>query len=224
MFIEVHGVAKDYSQGASLIHALKPTSFEATENETVALVGPSGSGKTTLLSLLAGLDQPTAGTIRVAGHEITRLSQPALAKFRAEHMGIVFQQFHLMPHLTAYENVSLPLEILGRFDGAAKKIGDVLNLVGLGHRMHHLPAQLSGGEQQRVAIARAIVHDPAVLLADEPSGNLDTETGRRVIDLIFSLVDTRKLTLLLVTHDESLAARCARKISLQSGIAMGISS
>ncbi len=214
MFIEVKNVSKDHKQADGTIHALKPISFSAQQNETLAIIGPSGSGKTTLLSLLAGLDTPSAGTITLAGETITSLNERELARFRAQKLGIVFQQFHLMPHLTAYENVSLPLEILGQSKNA-EKIKDVLNLVGLSHRLHHLPSQLSGGEQQRVAIARAIVHNPTVLLADEPSGNLDSATGHKVMDLIFSLVDTQKLTLLLVTHDPALAERCQRQIRLQ---------
>lgn len=214
MFIEVDQVSKSYKQGEGVVHALKSISFSARQNETLALIGPSGSGKTTLLSLLAGLDKPSHGTIDIDGQRLTDLNSEELGAFRARRLGIVFQQFHLMPHLTAYENVGLPLEILKEKDRDSR-IKEVLALVGLEKRLHHLPAQLSGGEQQRVALARAIVHRPPLLFADEPSGNLDLATGQKVMDLVFSLVEKQNLTLVLVTHDSSLAERCARTIHLK---------
>jgi putative ABC transport system ATP-binding protein len=217
MILNVENACKHFMQGKSTIHALKDVSFSLLQGETLAIVGPSGSGKTTLLSLLAGLDAPSSGKIEVNNTLINNMTEKELASFRAQNIGIVFQQFHLMSHLTAEENVCLPLEILG-VDDVEKKARELLELVGLSERMNHLPHQLSGGECQRVAIARASVIKPKILLADEPSGNLDTETGTKVIDLLFSLAEEAGMTLILVTHDMQLANRCKRKIHLTGGL------
>ena len=184
--------------------------------ESVAVVGASGAGKSTLLALLAGLDEPSGGRIWLNGAELTQLDEDGRAALRAKHVGFVFQSFHLLPSLTALENVMLPLELAGRKDARSAAL-EVLEKVGLSARKGHYPNQLSGGEQQRVAIARAFVTRPAVLFADEPTGNLDTATGERVIDLLFDLNAGSGTTLVLVTHDKSLAARCQRIIQLDAG-------
>ncbi|HEX6558640.1 MAG TPA: ABC transporter ATP-binding protein [Longimicrobiales bacterium] len=197
---------------ADIALAIEPESF-------VAIVGPSGSGKTTLLGLLAGLDQPTAGTVMLDGRDLVRLTDDERAKFRARNVGFVFQTFQLIPTLTALENVMVPLELAndaGSRD-ARQRARELLANVGLGDRLHHYPAQLSGGEQQRVALARAFANQPKVLFADEPTGNLDTETGRRIIDLLVDLNAAMKTTLVLVTHDQELAARAHRVIRLSAG-------
>ena len=180
------------------------------------MAGPSGSGKSTLLGLIAGLDQPTAGRIRVAGVEITRLSEDALARFRRDTLGYVFQAYHLIPTLTALENVAVPLELAGDPD-ALPRATALLAEVGLADRAHHYPVQLSGGEQQRVAVARAMARRPALLLADEPTGNLDSGTGKQIIELLVGLRDTLASTLVLVTHDAALAARADRVVTLRDG-------
>ena len=185
--------------------------------EAVGLIGPSGSGKTSLLMVLAGLERATAGSVSVAGEELTALDEDALARLRRDRIGIVFQSFHLIPTMTALENVSVPLELAGVADAAARAASG-LRAVGLGHRLDHLPSQLSGGEQQRVALARAYAPRPALLLADEPTGNLDRATGQAVMDLLFALRSETGTTLLLVTHDERLAARCDRSIHLADGL------
>jgi putative ABC transport system ATP-binding protein len=182
----------------------------------VGLVGPSGSGKSTLLMLMTGLERPDGGEVRVAGIDLTRLDEDALARFRGRHIGIVFQSFHLIPTMTALENVAVPLELAGARDAEARARRE-LQAVGLAERAGHYPAQLSGGEQQRVAVARALAPDPAILVADEPTGNLDEQNGRQIIDLIFNSQVKRRTTLVLVTHDASLAARCDRVIRLRSG-------
>ncbi len=180
------------------------------------MVGPSGSGKSTLLMVMAGLEQPDGGTVRVADEELTALDEDALARFRGRHVGIVFQSFHLIPTMTALENVAVPLEMSG--DPAAhEKAQAELERVGLGGRLHHYPAQLSGGEQQRVALARALAPNPAILVADEPTGNLDETTGKQIVELLFAGHRERGTTLVLVTHDASLAARCGRVVRLRSG-------
>ena len=216
MILKVNDLNKTFFQGKTEIHALKGVSFDVAKNHSLAIVGPSGSGKTTLLSLLAGLDAPSSGTIDMAGSNLASLSEEQLTEFRAKNIGIVFQQFHLMPYLTALENVSLPLDILGEKD-SANRAQKLLEQVGLGERADHLPHQLSGGECQRVAIARASVVQPKILLADEPSGNLDTETGKNVMDLLFRLVDETDMTLILITHDLNLASRCEKQIHLVGG-------
>ena len=193
-------------------------SLDVTAGEAVGIVGPSGSGKTSLLMVLAGLERASAGTVEVAGRDITRLGEDALARFRRDHVGIVFQAFHLIPAMTALENVAIPLELAGRRDAGAVA-RDSLAAVGLGHRLSHLPGQLSGGEQQRVALARAFAARPRLLLADEPTGNLDGTTGRVVMDLLFGLCEQHGTTLLLITHDPALAARCGRQVRVEAGLA-----
>ena len=195
---------------------LEDVSFSLNRGETAAIVGASGSGKSTLLSLMAGLDTPSEGGVDILGTALNALDEDGRAKLRGASVGFVFQNFQLLPALTALENVMLPLELSGHSDpeSAAR---DILGKVGLAERLQHYPRQLSGGEQQRVAIARAFVVDPAVLFADEPTGNLDTDTGRAIADLLFELNATRGTTLVLVTHDERLAARCQRQLRLNAG-------
>jgi putative ABC transport system ATP-binding protein len=195
---------------------VESVSLQITAGETVALVGASGAGKSTLLALLAGLDRPTSGRIWLAGVEITDLSEDARAQLRAERVGFVFQAFHLLPSLTALENVMLPLELAGRPDAREAALA-MVRRVGLGERLGHYPRQLSGGEQQRVALARASVMRPAVLFADEPTGNLDTATGEGICRLLFELNAEAGTTLVLVTHDASLAGRCGRVLSMAAG-------
>ncbi len=199
------------------VNILRGIDLAIARGESVGLVGPSGSGKTSLLMLLAGLERATSGTIGVAGHTLTALGEDALARVRRDTIGIVFQSFHLIPTMTALENVGLPLELAGRADAAARAEAS-LRAVGLGHRLTHLPGQLSGGEQQRVAVARAFAPEPALLLADEPTGNLDVATGRTVMDLLFDMQARRGTTLLLITHDPGLAARCDRQIHMSDGL------
>ena len=184
--------------------------------EAVGIVGPSGSGKTSLLMVLAGLERATGGSVEVAGHELTQLDEDALARFRRSTIGIVFQAFHLIPTMTALENVSVPLELAGHRD-AESRAAESLKAVGLKHRLTHLPGQLSGGEQQRVALARAFAPRPRLLLADEPTGNLDVATGRTVMDLLFGMQEASGTTLMLITHDPALADRCARRIRIADG-------
>jgi putative ABC transport system ATP-binding protein len=203
-------------RGASRVHILKGISLEIAAGEAVGLIGPSGSGKSTLLMALAGLERPDTGAIFVAGTQIDGLDEDALARFRGSRIGIVFQSFHLIPTMTALENVAMPLELAGRKDAFARARQE-LRAVGLAERLAHFPAQLSGGEQQRVALARAIAPDPSILVADEPTGNLDEANGAAIIDLMFSLKRERGATLVLVTHDAVLARRCDRTIRLRSG-------
>jgi putative ABC transport system ATP-binding protein len=211
--VKVNSISKSFRQAESEIVVLKDLSFVVEPGETLAIVGQSGSGKSTLLSLLAGLDQVDRGEILIDGQSMTGLSQAQLSHFRGKNIGIIFQQFHLMKGLTALENVMLPLDIQG-VKGSKGKAADALALVGLARRAHHLPEQLSGGEMQRVAIARACVVEPRILLADEPSGNLDTETGGKVMGQLFDAVRERGMTMILVTHDNELAKRCHRQLSL----------
>ena len=214
--LAAEGVGKQVSSPEGTLAILADVSFDIGRGETVAVVGASGAGKSTLLALLAGLDAPTSGKVRLAGHELTALDEDGRAAVRAGHVGFVFQSFHLLPSLTALENVMLPLELLRRSDARAAA-GEVLARVGLAGRVGHYPRQLSGGEQQRVAIARAFVTQPDVLFADEPTGNLDAHTGARIMDLLFGLNADAGATLVLVTHDRELAARCARVIRLDAG-------
>ena len=214
--VRVQDLSKNFRQGDTEIPVLRGLNFEVAAGETVAIVGQSGSGKSTLLSLLAGLDIPTQGSIHIREQNIHTLSQADLTRFRGQSIGIIFQQFHLMRSLTALENVTLPLDIAGQAQ-AETKAKEALERVGLSHRAHHLPTQLSGGECQRVAIARAFVVQPAILLADEPSGNLDTNTGDKVMNQLFDAVEERGMTMILVTHDMQLAARCQRRLTLQQG-------
>jgi len=198
------------------LEVLSGVDLDIADGETVAIIGPSGSGKTTLLLLLAGLEQPQGGTISLDGVPLDKLDEDALADLRRDRLGIVFQSFHLVPSLTALGNVALPLEIAGRAD-ARERAQRMLKRVGLEDRQGHYPAQLSGGEQQRVAIARALVHSPGLLLADEPTGNLDLNTGAMVIDILFELNHAAASTLVLVTHDEAIARRCQRLLRLHQG-------
>ena len=201
---------------AGEVNILHGVDLTIRRGEAVGLVGPSGSGKTSLLMLLAGLEKPTGGTLRVAGQALGAMDEDALARFRRAHVGIVFQAFHLIPTMTALENVAVPLEFAGRRD-AFERAAAALEAVGLGHRTGHYPGQLSGGEQQRVALARATVAEPPLLLADEPTGNLDRGTGGQVMDLLFGLRERLGTTLLLITHDEHLAARCGRVVRMEDG-------
>lgn len=214
--VVVSNLRKSYGQGESKVEVLKGINLNIEKGEKLALIGKSGSGKSTLLSLLAGLDSPDSGDILVQDQNISTMSERDLTNFRARHMGIVFQQFHLVSTLTALENVLLPLELLKRPD-AMKTAKNLLENVGLGHRSHHVPSQLSGGESQRVAIARALAINPAILFADEPSGNLDEETGDKVMDLLFKMVQDTGTTLVLVTHDPDLAKKCSRVVHLEHG-------
>jgi putative ABC transport system ATP-binding protein len=214
--LEARSLRKEVTSPEGMLTILDDVSLAIGAGETVAIVGASGAGKSTLLALLAGLDEPSAGSVVLAGIELSALDEDGRAAARAKHVGFVFQSFHLIPSLTAIENVMLPLELAGRADarGTARA---VLQQVGLGPRLGHYPRQLSGGEQQRVAIARAFVTRPAVLFADEPTGNLDTVTGHRAIDLLFDLNAANGTTLVLVTHDREIAARCNRVIELDAG-------
>src|SRR6202165_1073660 len=214
--IALAGVNLSLGRGAARVHILKDLDLDIATGEAVGLVGPSGSGKSTLLMVMAGLERPDTGRVAVNGHDLGRLGEDALARFRGRHVGIVFQSFHLIPTMTALENVAVPLELAGNPD-ASQRAAQELASVGLGDRLHHYPTQLSGGEQQRVALARALAPDPAILVADEPTGNLDEATGKQIIDLLFTKHAERGMTLVLVTHDTSLAQRCDRVIRLRSG-------
>jgi putative ABC transport system ATP-binding protein len=202
--------------GEARAHILKNISLAIPGGETVALLGPSGSGKSSLLMVMAGLEAADSGAIVVAGQRLDKMSEDQLARFRGAHMGVVFQAFHLIGTLTALENVALPLDLAGESDAFARA-GASLAQVGLAHRQKHYPAQMSGGEQQRVALARALVVNPAILFADEPTGNLDSAAGAEIIDLIFALNRARGSTLVLVTHDDGLARQCHRVIRLRNG-------
>jgi len=216
--LDVIDVSKNYSMGRGnkSVRVLADLSLKVHEGDTLAILGPSGSGKSTLLSLLAGLDRPTSGKVMVKNQDLANLNEDELSRFRARHISIVFQQFHLMPYLTALENVMLPLEIQKQ-DHIERRARLALEEVGLGRRMDHLSSELSGGECQRVAIARALVTEPAILLADEPSGNLDTSTGTRIMNLLFDLVKSKKSTFILVTHNEELAKKCDERWLLTDG-------
>jgi putative ABC transport system ATP-binding protein len=214
--IEASGLDLSLGQGEARVHILRNISFEVREGEAVGLTGPSGSGKSTLLMTLAGLEKVDSGTLKISGTDITRFDEDSLARFRGAHIGIVFQSFHLIPTMTALENVAIPLELAGKPDPFGKAARE-LAAVGLSSRAGHYPSQLSGGEQQRVAIARALAPDPAILIADEPTGNLDEETGQTIMTLLFDLKKRRGATLILVTHDAGLATRCDRTIRIRSG-------
>ncbi len=206
---------------AGPVNILRSITLDVTRGETVGLIGPSGSGKSSLLMLMGGLERATSGAVSALGHDLTALGEDALARFRREHMGVVFQSFHLIPTMTALENVATPLELAGRRD-AFEFAEEELRAVGLGHRLDHYPAQLSGGEQQRVALARAAAPRPDILLADEPTGNLDGPNGEAIMDLLFGLRDRHGATLVLVTHAPELAARCDRVITLADGRISGV--
>ncbi|MEJ2622999.1 MAG: ABC transporter ATP-binding protein [Pseudolabrys sp.] len=214
--VALTGINLSLGQAAARVHVLKDIGLNIGRGEAFGLVGPSGSGKSTLLMVMAGLERPDSGSVTVAGEELTGLDEDALARFRGRHVGIVFQSFHLIPTMTALENVAVPLELAGTAD-AQERARAELTAVGLAERLGHYPAQLSGGEQQRVAIARALAPNPAIVVADEPTGNLDEETGKQVIDLLYAGQMRRGTTLVLVTHDNALAARCQRVARLRSG-------
>ena len=214
--IVVQHVFKSVTDSTGTLDILRDIDFALAARETVAIVGASGSGKSTLLSIIAGLDTPTRGTVRLAGRDLFAIDEDARAALRAEQVGFVFQSFQLMGNLTALENVMLPLELAGRKD-ARKAAAEMLGRVGLGERLGHYPKVLSGGEQQRVALARAFVVHPAVLLADEPTGSLDFATGETVMQLMFDLNREQGTTLVLVTHDRGIAARCERRITIEAG-------
>ena len=201
---------------AGRVEILKGISLDVARGETLGLIGPSGSGKSSLLMLMGGLERATGGQVTALGHDLTALGEDALARFRREHMGVVFQSFHLIPTMTALENVATPLELAGHAD-AFDRAGAELQAVGLGDRVHHYPSQMSGGEQQRVALARAAAPRPDILLADEPTGNLDAATGTAIMDLLFDLNARHGATLVLVTHAPELAERCSRVVRLADG-------
>jgi putative ABC transport system ATP-binding protein len=218
--IELRDVDLSLGRGAARVHILKGISLDIAKGEAVGLVGPSGSGKSTLLMTMAGLERPDSGAVRIDGQELGPLDEDQLAQFRGARIGIVFQSFHLIPTMTALENVAVPLELSGAPDPFGRAAQE-LRLVGLGDRLGHYPSQLSGGEQQRVALARAIAPDPAILVADEPTGNLDETTGASIVELIFRLKRERGATLVLVTHDPGLAMLCDRQVRLRSGVIVG---
>ncbi len=201
---------------AGAVNIIRGIDLSIASGETVGLIGPSGSGKSTLLMVLAGLEPASQGQVVVSGHDYANMDEDALSRFRRSNVGIVFQSFHLVPTMTAVENVALPLELAG-VASAFEKAETMLGEVGLGHRLTHYPAQMSGGEQQRTALARALVANPPVLFADEPTGNLDQNTGRQIMDLILRLAEERGTTVLLITHDRALANRCARVETMQDG-------
>jgi putative ABC transport system ATP-binding protein len=218
--VDLAGLELTLSSGAGEVHILRGIDVEIAAGEQVALVGASGAGKSSMMMIIGGLEHATSGAVRVAGHDLTGMSEDELALFRRGNVGIVFQSFHLVPTMTALENVAVPLEFAGHADafGMAKA---ELEAVGLGHRLEHYPGQLSGGEQQRVALARAFVTEPRLLLADEPTGNLDGDTGQQIIELMFRLSEKKGTTLLLITHDPALAARCARELRIADGQIVG---
>ncbi|MAL38479.1 MULTISPECIES: ABC transporter ATP-binding protein [Thalassospira] len=214
--IDVRNLKLRLQGPAGIVEILKGVDLSLYAGERVSLVGPSGSGKTSLLMVIAGLEQAQEGVVNVCGNDLRALDEDGLALYRRHHVGIVFQDFHLIPTMSALENVALPMEFAGRKD-AFEKARAELELVGLGHRTDHYPGQLSGGEQQRVALARALATDPELLLADEPTGNLDGATGETIIELLFDLTKRRGSTLLLITHDPGLAERCDRTVMLRDG-------
>ncbi len=215
--IGLKAVTLTLSSQAGPVEILKGIDLEVPSGETVSLVGPSGSGKTSLLMVIAGLERATSGQVTVGGIDYSGRSEDDLARLRRDKVGIVFQDFHLVPTMTAQENVAIPLELAGSRN-AWKRAAEALESVGLGHRLTHYPGQLSGGEQQRTALARAVVAKPSILLADEPTGNLDGQTGQHIVDLLFSLRADYGATLLLITHDPELARRCSRQVGLADGL------
>jgi putative ABC transport system ATP-binding protein len=214
--LDLVNVKLELRSAAGMVNILKGISLQVEAGERVGLVGPSGSGKSSLMMLMGGLERQTSGRVIVAGHDLSKLTEDGLARFRRDNVGIVFQNFHLVPTMTALENVALPAEFAGR-DDAFERAAAGLKAVGLGHRLEHYPGQLSGGEQQRTALARALVTGPKLVLADEPTGNLDGETGRQVIALLFDLARRQGTTLILITHDNVLAESCDRIVRLGDG-------
>ena len=214
--LTLEGVRLSLASEAGLVHILKDISLTLPASQTVSIMGPSGSGKTTLLMVLGGLERPTSGSVTVAGRDLGGLDEDGLAEFRRDNIGIVFQNFHLIPTMTALENVAVPLEFAGNKD-AFKIAEDALVAVGLGHRLTHYPGQLSGGEQQRVAVARAFAPKPRLVLADEPTGNLDADTGKTVMEMMFNMTRANNATLVLVTHDAALADKCDRTLHIKDG-------
>lgn len=214
--LKIHGLEKNYKSGSKSITVLHDISFEVEKGQTFSIVGPSGSGKTTLLGLCAGLDYPDSGSVELCGHKLEALNEDERARLRNDEVGFIFQNFQLLPTLTALENVIVPLELQGAKD--AQKVGlELLDKVGLSDRMHHYPSQLSGGEQQRVALARAFSNKPSILFADEPTGNLDEETGEKVIQLLFDLNKEAGTTLVIISHDLDLANRTQQILRLKGG-------
>ncbi|MDF3024956.1 MAG: transporter [Alphaproteobacteria bacterium] len=214
--LTLESVRLSLASEAGLVHILKDISLTLPASQTVSIMGPSGSGKTTLLMVLGGLERPTSGSVTVAGRDLGGLDEDGLAEFRRDNIGIVFQNFHLIPTMTALENVAVPLEFAGNKD-AFKIAEDALRAVGLGHRLTHYPGQLSGGEQQRVAVARAFAPKPRLVLADEPTGNLDADTGKTVMEMMFNMTRANNATLVLVTHDAALADKCDRTLHIKDG-------
>lgn len=214
--LEVRELGRSYATPTGTVHALNQVSFALQARRSLAITGPSGSGKSTLLGLIAGLDRPSQGSVHIAGTDLTTLNEDALARFRGRHLGYVFQNFRLLPGLTAIENISLPLDLLDD-GGAAQQARTWLERVGLGGRGGHLPSRLSGGEQQRVALARALITKPALVVADEPTGNLDGTTGTAMADLLFAACAEHGAALLIVTHDERVAQRCDDRLALLDG-------
>src|SRR5262249_16604428 len=214
--IALAGVNLSLGHGAARVHILKDIDLHIGGGEAIGLVGPSGSGKSTLLMVMAGLERADSGTVTVAGENLNSLDEDTLARFRGRHVGLIFPSFHLIPTMNTLENVAVPLELAGVPDAHERARGE-LAAVGLSERLHHYPAELSGGEQQRVAVARALAPNPTIVVADEPTGNLDEDTGKQIIDLLFAGHANRRTTLVLVTHDPALAARCARVVRLRSG-------
>jgi putative ABC transport system ATP-binding protein len=214
--IQLRDVHVTLTSSAGPVKILRGIDLDVEDGSSVSVVGPSGSGKSTLLAVIGGIERPTSGTVRIAGRDLGSLGEDALAGFRGQRIGILFQAFHLIPTMTALENVAVPLELAGArnaFDQAEERLAEVH----LEHRAGHYPGQLSGGEQQRVALARALSNHPKLLLADEPTGNLDQETGREIVELLFRLQEERSMTLLLITHEPPLAARCARRLRMGDG-------
>ncbi|WP_194852510.1 ABC transporter ATP-binding protein [Nonlabens antarcticus] len=214
--LKINGLGKTYNSGSRQLTVLQNISFDVEKGQTFSIVGPSGSGKTTLLGLCAGLDQPNAGTVELCGYDLQTLNEDERAELRNKEVGFIFQNFQLLPTLTALENVSVPLELQSAQD-ASSRARKLLEKVGLGDRIHHYPSQLSGGEQQRVALARAFSNRPSILFADEPTGNLDEETGEKVIELLFELNKDAGTTLVIISHDLDLAARTQQILRLKGG-------
>mgnify|MGYP003952653129 CR=1 FL=1 len=217
MIIEGQKLKKSFFQGKKEISVLKEINLQVSNGETIAILGKSGSGKSTLLSILAGLDHPTSGSLKILGQDFVAMNENEKTKFRGRHIGFVFQSFHLIPHLTALENISLPLDILNISDAESKAL-EFLARVGLANRGNHLPKELSGGEMQRVAVARALISSPGIILADEPSGSLDEENAFEVTNLLFELIREENKAMILVTHDNDLAERCSKRLGLDHGV------